>query len=133
MWRTRIARSVAIAMVASALTGGACSSGTAPAGELSAARSRWERSAPASYTVTIARSCECLPEMTGPVVVTVRNGVVDSRQYVRSGATVTTSYVSLFPGVDGLFAIILTVVAVVATLVPARRAAAVSPMAALVD
>ena len=106
MWRTRIARSVAIAMVASALTGGACSSGTAPAGELEAAKSRWERSAPGSYTVTIARSCECLPEMTGPVVVTVRNGVVDSRQYVRSGAAVTTSYVSLFPGVDGLFAII---------------------------
>ena len=106
MWRTRLARSVVIAVVASALTGAACSSGTAPAGELAAARSRWARSAPASYTVTIARSCECLPEMSGPVVVTVRNGVVDSRQYVGSGAAVTTPYVSLFPGVDGLFAII---------------------------
>src|SRR6187402_1432649 len=106
MWRTRVARSVAIAVVASALTGGACSSGTAPAGELAAARAQWARRAPASYTVTIARSCECLPEMSGPVIVTVRNGVVDSRQYVRSGAAVTASYVSLFPGVDGLFAII---------------------------
>ena len=106
MWRTRLARSVVIAVVASALIGAACSSGTAPAGELAAARSRWARSAPASYTVTIARSCECLPEMSGPVVVTVRNGVVDSRQYVQSGAAVTTPYVSLFPGVDGLFAII---------------------------
>ena len=39
----------------------------------------------------------------------------------------------LDPIVIGLVAIILTTVAAVATLVPARRAAAVSPMAALVD
>ena len=106
MWRTRMARSVIIAVAASVLTGSACSSGTAPADELADARSRWQRSAPASYRVTIARSCECLPEMSGPVVVTVRNGVLESQQYVRSGEAVTTSYASLFPGVDGLFAII---------------------------
>ena len=39
----------------------------------------------------------------------------------------------LDPIVIGLVAIILTAVAVIATLVPARRAAAVSPMAALID
>jgi len=93
-------------MLAVLLSGGACNSGTGPAGELASARSRWSRLAPPSYTMTVSRTCECLPEMSGPVLVTVRNGVVESRQYVRSGAAVSDQYVAIFPGIDGLFAII---------------------------
>jgi len=44
--------------------------------------------------------------MSGPVVVVVRNKIVESRRYVRSGAAVAPTYDELFPTIDGLFAII---------------------------
>lgn len=83
--------------------------GVSPTGlmlALSSAQERWERHEPAAYRMTIQRSCECLPEMSGPVVVTVREGTVISRQYVQSGAAVTATYAELFPAVEGLFALI---------------------------
>jgi len=90
-----------------ALGWAACNSGsTGPADELTAAKARWSRSAPDAYSYTIRRSCECLPESSGPVVVTVRNGVVESRQYTQSGAAVASQYADIFPAVEGLFAII---------------------------
>jgi hypothetical protein len=54
----------------------------------------------------IARSCECTAEMSGPVIVSVRNGVVESRQYTQSGATVASRYADVFPAVEGLFTLI---------------------------
>ena len=85
----------------------ACGSGsTAPADSLAAARARWARNAPPAYSYTIQRSCECTAEMTGPVAVVVRGGVVESRQYVSSGASVAPQYASIFPAVEGLFTII---------------------------
>jgi hypothetical protein len=71
--------------------------------ELATAQARWQREGPASYRITIARSCECLPEMSGPVVVTVVDGLVTARQDVRTGAASSTLYASLFPSVEGLF------------------------------
>jgi hypothetical protein len=44
--------------------------------------------------------------MAGPVTVTVRNGAVEARQYVSSGATVTSEYAQIFPAVEGLFTLI---------------------------
>lgn len=89
------------------LSAAACNSGsTAPTSQLAAARARWERVGPASYTYTIMRSCECTPEMSGPVSVSVRSGVVESRQYTPSGASVATQYADAFPAVEGLFALI---------------------------
>jgi hypothetical protein len=82
----------------------ACSATTGLTADLAAARLRWAREGPADYTMTVARSCECAPESTGPVVVTVRNGVVASRRYVRTGMAVAASYEPLFPAVEGLFA-----------------------------
>jgi hypothetical protein len=38
--------------------------------------------------------------------VTVRNGAVESQQYVSSGAGVAPQYAPVFPAVEGLFAII---------------------------
>jgi hypothetical protein len=52
------------------------------------------------------RSCECLPEMAGPVTVAVRNDSVVSRYYVYSGDAVDSRYDSTFPAVEGLFDII---------------------------
>ena len=83
--------------------------GVSPTGlmlALASAQERWERHEPAAYRMTIHRSCECLPEMSGPVVVSVRDGIVISRQYVPSGTPVTTTYAELFPAVEGLFALI---------------------------
>ena len=106
--------SMSICVIAGAvlLSGAACNSGsTAPASDLAAARARWARTAPAAYTYTIRRSCECLPESSGPVSVAVRNRVVVSRQYIPSGAAVTAQYADIFPTVEGLFTIIETAIA----------------------
>jgi hypothetical protein len=86
----------------------ACSSATAPGRDVALARARWAQRGPASYSITVARSCECLDEWTGPVVVIVRNGVVESRHYTRDGAAVPPQYADLFPSVEGLFGIIET-------------------------
>ena len=89
------------------LSASACNSGTtAPTSQLASARVRWARVGPASYTYTIRRACECTAEMSGPVVVSVRNGVVESQQYTQTGASVASQYASTFPAVEGLFAII---------------------------
>ena len=106
MWRKRVAITVTLAATVAVVSAGACGNGTAPSWELTAARAKWESSGPASYTVTIRIACECTQEMAGPVVVTVRNGVVESRSYVPSGAAVSSQYVGSFPAVEGLFALI---------------------------
>jgi hypothetical protein len=89
------------------LTAAACNSGsTAPTSRLANARALWSRVGPTAYTYTIMRSCECTAEMSGPVMVSVRNGVVESRQYTHSGASVASPYADIFPAVEGLFALI---------------------------
>ena len=98
------------AIVAWLLGATACSGGapTSVRFELaqSQAEARWSREALASYRFTIHRSCECLPEMTGPTVVVVTDRIVASRHYQRTGAAVPERYVDLFPTVEGLFALI---------------------------
>ena len=81
----------------------ACTSATAPADELAAARRQWTENGPQSYSYTLARSCECLPEQTGPVVITVQDGAVVSRVYASTGTPVATAYQSLFPSIEGVF------------------------------
>jgi hypothetical protein len=82
-----------------------CSGPTDTRDTLAAARARWTSRGPASYSVTIVRMCECLPEMSGPVVLTVRNGTVESRLYANDAA-VSAAYAPLFPPVEGLFDIV---------------------------
>ena len=76
---------------------------TAPASVLLAQR-RWAERGPADYRMTVTRSCECLPSMTGPVVVTVHDGVVTARHYAATGAPVPPELADAFPSVNGLFA-----------------------------
>jgi hypothetical protein len=105
--RTPRSRIFAVAALFIAVAG--CrSTGTDPESSLAAARARWADRAPAAYSVTILRTCECLRDMSGPVRVTVRNGVVESRQYLESGAAVAPQYAQLFPAVEGLFSLIDT-------------------------
>ena len=95
----RIASS--LALIAAAACGDTIGIGSSGAMAFARAQARWEREGPASYRVTISRSCFCLPE--GAVVVTVTDGLVESRQYVSTGANVSEQFEHLFPSVDGLF------------------------------
>jgi len=93
-------------LAAAAVTVGACDGPTAPERQLQAARLKWERTRPAAYTITVARFCFCTQEGSGPVIVSVRDGVVESRTYVNSGAAVAPTYADYFPTIDGLFEVI---------------------------
>ena len=84
----------------------ACGDGLAPSADLQRNRIKWRLSGIDTYTLVIRRGCECLvPEMTGPVWLEVRAGVVMSRTY-GDGTPVPESYHDAFPDVSGLFAII---------------------------
>lgn len=84
----------------------ACKSTTTPQGGLANARARWAARGPDSYAVTVTRSCECLPEASGSVRVTVRTKAVESRVYTSSGAAVAAQYAPAFPSVEELFVMI---------------------------
>jgi hypothetical protein len=99
--KTGLVRAAAVAMGILAFV--SCSSLAGPRADLAEARVRWSQRGPSSYVMTVSRSCECTPQMTGPVVITVQNGVVVSRTYTSSGAAVPADHASLFPAVDGLF------------------------------
>lgn len=96
-----LARALVLSTVAVTLA--ACRGTTAPDRELRAAQVLWNQRGPASYDITVSLSCECTNEMTGPVVVSVRDGLVTSRTYVSTGATVGLSYAEHFLTVEGLF------------------------------
>jgi len=76
-----------------------------PATALALSRARWFNSGIVDYNFTIARVCECLPEMAGPVVVEVRGGAVEEQTYA-SGTSVDPQYSDLFTAVPGLFDLI---------------------------
>jgi hypothetical protein len=88
------------------MTVGGCFETTAPDHGIGAARTRWAANGTPSYDITVSRSCECTAEMAAPVIVSVRNGSVQSRTYVASGAAVSPTFADLFPTVEGLFSII---------------------------
>jgi hypothetical protein len=81
-------------------------SSTGPEQRLAAARAQWNVQGPDAYSMVVTKSCECLPGMTGPVRVTVRNGVVESRRYVDSGLDVPAELAAGFPSVEEMFAMI---------------------------
>lgn len=82
----------------------ACTDSTGPESELKNARARWLAHAPASYSYTVFRGCFCTSDARGPVRVTVRDGVAESRLYTETGAAVPQNYAQFFPTVDALFA-----------------------------
>ena len=75
-----------------------------PTDELSAAQRRWASWGPASYDLNFTASCECLYR---PVVVRVREGVIESRSYVQDGQPVEFSEAALYPDVVGAFQLIV--------------------------
>lgn len=101
-------RPAPFALLATAALAG-CGEATGPtvvASQLAAARARWEARGPSAYEMTLFRSCECLPEWSGPVAMVVRDGAVESREYTTTGEPVDAGYTNLFPRVEGLFTFI---------------------------
>lgn len=94
-----------LAVAVSAVAWSACTTGTGPDLDLAEARDRWAARGPASYAVTVTMACFC-GELSNPVLVTVRNGAVESRVYVATGAPVNPQAAAFFPAVDGLFDVI---------------------------
>jgi hypothetical protein len=84
----------------------ACSSPTGADARLAEAQRRWISSGLQDYSWVVFRSCECLPEMSGPTRFVVRQGEVESRWYLPGGEPAAGQYAVLFPSVDDLFALI---------------------------
>ena len=99
-------RATWLALAIALMTTGASECGvfsTAPDADLAAARFTWVRHRIDDYSITISRSCECLPGMAEPAVVVVRDGIVESRTYLRTGLPVPAEFAHGYPGVEGLF------------------------------
>lgn len=75
-------------------------------GELERARGQWAAQRVDDYRYTVRRLCFCLPEYTGPVVVTVRDGRAAERRYAEGGAAVGAEPSAYFPPVEGLFEVV---------------------------
>jgi hypothetical protein len=75
------------------------------------AKQRWAQTAPAAYQITVSRACFCAVDVNRPVIVTVRDGQVESRRYADNGADVDPRIASAYPTVDELFAIIESAIA----------------------
>lgn len=85
-------RSLSAAAVGIAvLLAGCLPTGSDELRELERNRARWAASAPTTYEFVFQRSCECLPEYTAPMRVTVRAGIVQSVVDVQSGQEVSPS------------------------------------------
>ena len=101
----RFACSALVVVFAACSTGSGAS--TEPVGlEFARAKLRWAQTAPAAYQITVGLRCFCPVEVTRPVVVTVRNGQVESRRYAETGVEVDSRLATAFPTVDELFAVI---------------------------
>jgi hypothetical protein len=75
-----------------------------PTDELSAAQRRWASWGPPSYDLTFSAACECLYR---PVVIRVREGVIESRSYVQDGQEVSFPDAALYPDVVGAFQLVV--------------------------
>ena len=69
-------------------------------------RRAWQRLDVDDYAYTLRVGCFCGPEVTRPVVVTVRDGVRQSVVYEDDGTPVDAAYLNRFPTIGGLFDIV---------------------------
>lgn len=85
----------------------ACAEATSPTDELTAARRRWEAWGPSSYDLVLRRSaCECSSFAVRPIVVVVREGVIQSKYYLDTGESLVDPWAAFAPAVPGLFQLI---------------------------
>jgi hypothetical protein len=85
--------------------------------ELAGRMSTWRSARPARYRALVERVCFCTLEGRGPVEVDVSVLVpggmetVDDRRYVGSGVRVASNMAQYFPGVEGLFGVVVRAIA----------------------
>ena len=96
----------ALTMLAASACGSLTALPRAALTDLKTARTLWAAGEPAAYEFTLEHQCFCSHEFTMPVVVTVRDGQVESRQFAATGAPVDTLWAAAFTSVDGLFDVI---------------------------
>lgn len=88
-----------------------CADGVSPTVQLQKAIQRWEDAAVSSYSMRVRFVCgECSADVRRQVIVTVQNGVVETRVFADNGATVGQELESVWPMVDGLFTKILDLI-----------------------
>lgn len=73
-------------------------------------RERWEARSFRDYSYRLQRNCFCGPEARGPVRVSVRQGQVVRVLEAETEEPVRDDLVHLFPGVAGLFSLLLDAV-----------------------
>jgi hypothetical protein len=66
-------------------------------------RERWRRQGISFYQMQQENICFCPPEVKGPALISVQNGVVASRVLVRGGVPVPASAAGSFGTVEDLF------------------------------
>jgi hypothetical protein len=99
MRTSRLGKVIFAALLVATLA--ACSDATGPDPTFRAALARWAEHGPSSYSVKVGVWCECLGG--GQVLVTVRDGIVESRHYTSDGTVVPPTDADGFPSVEGLF------------------------------
>lgn len=112
--RRRAPRTALVAF-AIALAAVGCDGGpTVPLLELARQQALWAQREPDAYAYEVRRSCFCPEEVTATVTVTVRDGTVESRVFTATGIPVEdvlaqwgADLESLFPDIDGMFAVLL--------------------------
>lgn len=93
-------RSASALIVLLSLSGSACSSSTDAERDFEAAFARWHRAGLVNYAFKSTLLCFCGPDITVPMTVTVRNGVVVSVVDRGTGAPKPLTYRS---SIDSLF------------------------------
>lgn len=98
----------ATATVVGLLAPAGCRDSTAPGlvGAHRRAQVIWAAKGPSSYRITMERSGHLVDAPFGDVVVTVVNGVVESRQFAANGKDLPEGFEDLYPAVEGLFDLI---------------------------
>jgi hypothetical protein len=85
-----------------AMLGTACSQSRDDHG-LDAARKRWAAHLPGSYSFTRAQRCECLPDQTRPIRISVTAGQITSAVYVDDQRPVSDQVRGTLLTIDGVF------------------------------
>ena len=92
-----------LGLVAASIAACSQTTGVGVGSKLQAARNRWTSTEPNAYQFTLQRGCFCAPPATRPVVISVRNHLVESRRYEDDGSAVSGELAAQFPTIDGVF------------------------------
>lgn len=82
------------------------SAGQSPQGMLNRNQNRWNDQELSHYLFTLQVGCFCMPEITRPVQIEVRDGTVVGKSYVEDGQLVSNDFFEPYDTIDELFEVI---------------------------